>query len=179
MTPDIGLRLTSIIKSLEQVIAPAIDHDNPLALEQAALAVAHLKVIQAQWQFVADYLVVCLSEMIEVGEALIGIAEGGPETLAARADLERQLVGMNSGPPLHTLAKRRNILATAIDALIRAAEQDCSVGCKRTLQRIVLRHGARQTHRDRTWFAATGLDPDRADLVAIPEMLISAPRPEN
>lgn len=53
MTPDFGIRLHSLARSLEHVILPALDASNSLAREQLAIALGHLAVLQQQWQYQA------------------------------------------------------------------------------------------------------------------------------
>ena len=49
MLPDISIRINNLIKAMEKTIAPAIDPDNGLAKEQAALVVSHLRMLDQQW----------------------------------------------------------------------------------------------------------------------------------
>ena len=150
MTPDFGIRLHSIARSLEHVILPALDASNSLAHEQLAIALGHLAVLQQQWQYQADYLAQCLAEMYQLGHAL-------------GAEIDRQ----PSTAPLFTATERHDVVAHAVDTLIIAGHRDGSDKFRRELRQLVLDHGARQSLRDRVWFAATGFDPARVDFPEI------------
>lgn len=150
MTPDFGIRLHSIARSLEHVILPALDASNSLAHEQLAIALGHLAVLQQQWQYQADYLAQCLAEMYQLGHAL-------------GAEIDRQ----PSTAPLFTATERHDVVAHAVDTLIIAGHRDGSDKFRRELRQLVLDHGARQSLRDRVWFAATGFDPARANFPEI------------
>lgn len=150
MTPDFGIRLHSIARSLEYVILPALDASNSLAHEQLAIALGHLAVLQQQWQYQADYLAQCLAEMYQLGHAL-------------GAEIDRQ----PSTAPLFTATERHDVVAHAVDTLIIAGHRDGSDKFRRELRQLVLDHGARQSLRDRVWFAATGFDPARANFPEI------------
>ena len=150
MPPDFGIRLHSIARSLEHVILPALDASNSLAHEQLAIALGHLAVLQQQWQYQADYLAQCLAEMYQLGHAL-------------GAEIDRQ----PSTAPLFTATERHDVVAHAVDTLIIAGHRDGRDKFRRELRQLVLDHGARQSLRDRVWFAATGLDPARANFPEI------------
>ena len=150
MTPDFGIRLHSIARSLEHVILPALDASNSLAHEQLAIALGHLAVLQQQWQYQADYLAQCLAEMYQLGHAL-------------GAEIDRQ----PSTAPLFTATERHDVVAHAVDTLIIAGHRDGSDKFRRELRQLVLDHGARQSLRDRVWFAATGFDPARVNFPEI------------
>ena len=75
MTPDIDVRLQSVIKAIEQVILPALDPHNPLAREQAALAIGHLHMIRGQLPYMADYMAICLADIVKLGGDLLVVAD--------------------------------------------------------------------------------------------------------
>lgn len=178
MTPDFDVRLQSVIKAIEQVILPAVDPANPLAREQASLAIGHLYMMRGQLPFLSDYETLCRDEIARLGERLVAIAAGGAETQAATAALEDVLDpdrGSGSDATL-SLGKRRQRIAEAIDALIRASVVDGSKIFRDVSENLVLDYGICQTARDRAWFKASGLDPDCATLPSAAEILAAARR---
>lgn len=62
MTPSIDIRIATIVRAMEDVVAPAIDPGNSLAREQAALVVGQVRLIAAQWSRSEDYARVCLAD---------------------------------------------------------------------------------------------------------------------
>jgi hypothetical protein len=176
VTPDIGTRLATISMALRQVVIPALPPNEVLAIEQATLCVGHLGVLSEQYNYLADYETLCLAEMAGLGRALADAANGsageGDETLAA-ADALRQIVEEAGalGAPAHTRRESRNRIATAIDELLMASLADGSPEFLAGSERLVVAHGKQQTLRDRAWFQHTGMDPDRAALPSIPDLI--------
>jgi hypothetical protein len=178
VTPDIEVRLLSVIKAIEQIIMPAIDPANPMAREQAAIAIGHLRVIRGQSAYLADYQLLCLEEMVQLGQELVAAARGGPATMAAISALRSAIrANASSAPPLSALAARRDAIATAVDHLINASAIDGSDVFLQESERIVVRHGSKQADRDRAWFKATGLDPDAATLPTPVQLLANSTEP--
>ena len=176
MTPDIDVRLQSVIKAIEQVILPALDPHNPLAREQAALAIGHLHMIRGQLPYMADYMAICLADIVKLGGDLLVVADGGMNTRDAAAALKSTLnqIREEKGGPTTAISQRRDTIAVAVDDLINASAIDGSKSFRDLSENIVLDYGIHQTSRDRAWFKASGLDPDcaklpsHADLVASP-----------
>jgi hypothetical protein len=172
MTPDIPMRLGTIARALQQVVIPALPADQVLAIEQATLCLGHLGIIGQQLDHVADYEAVCLVDMTDLAEQLVGASAGGSRTQAATEALREVIARADASPGSAATPKdRRNALAAAIDQLIRAGGVDGEPAFLAASRRLVLEHGTRQSYRDRAWFRASGLDPDRASLPSIPELL--------
>ena len=174
MTPDIGMRLGTIARALQQVVIPALPADQVLAIEQATLCLGHLGIIGEQLNYVADYDATCLADMTDLAEQLVTASAGGPRTQAATEALRDLLTRAGASPHgmAATAKDQRNALAAAIDALVRASGLDAETDFLAASQRLVLGHGARQSFRDRAWFKGCGLDPDRAALPSIPQLLL-------
>jgi hypothetical protein len=176
VTPDIGTRLATISMALRQVVIPALPPNEVLAIEQATLCVGHLGVLSEQYNYLADYEALCLAEMAGLGRALADAASGsageGDATLAAAGTLLRVVQEAGAlGAPAHTRRESRNRIATAIDELLMASLADGSPEFLAGSERLVVAHGKRQTLRDRAWFQHTGMDPDRAALPSIPDLI--------
>lgn len=182
MTPDVGTRLATISMALRQVVIPALPPNEVLAIEQATLCVGHLGVLSEQYNYLADYETLCLVEIAGLGQALadaVNSAGGsedktisGDETRAAADELRQVLADAGSlAAPAHTRRESRNRIAGAIDELLMASLADGSPEFVATSDRLVVAHGKQQTLRDRAWFQHTGMDPDRAALPSIPDLI--------
>jgi hypothetical protein len=173
MTPDIGMRLGTIARALQQVVIPALAADQVLAIEQATMCLGHLGIIGEQLGYVADYEASCLADMTALAADLVAASAGGAHTQEATEEL-RDLVNQAGSSPddvSATVKNQRNALAGGIDRLIRASGRDGDADFLAASQNLVLEHGTRQSFRDRAWFRGYGLDPDRASLPSIPELL--------
>lgn len=180
MTPDIGTRLATISMALRQVVIPALPPSEVLAIEQATLCVGHLGVLSEQYNYLADYETLCLAEMAGLGQQLADAVNSsgdspelsGDRTRTAAASLRQVLIEAGSlAAPAHTRRESRNRIATAIDDLLMASLTDGSPEFVATSERLVVAHGKQQTLRDRAWFQHTGMDPDRAALPSIPDLV--------
>lgn len=169
MTPTIDTRLLAIIGALEHLVLPALANADSLVQEQAGLSLAHLKIIRSQLPLIEDYHRICLREMEETGAALLAVASGGAITRAATEGLSGALA--ETAQPGSDAAIRRHAVGAAIDALIIASSHDGDRAFLDQSKEIVIEHAFRQSRRDRTWYGATGLDPDRAELGTIEEMV--------
>lgn len=174
MTPSFDTRLQAIIGALEHMVMPALAGADSLVQEQAGLALAHLKIIRDQLPHGDDYHLICLKEMIETGEALASEAAGDAATTgAARAlDAATQRARARFGD-IFVVWEDRNAVAHAIDALIVASSVDGAAAFISSSQELLLEHGLRQSRRDRAWYGATGLDPDRDELGSIDALITS------
>jgi hypothetical protein len=169
MTPSIDVRITSLVRTLGDLVIPAIDPDNDLAREQAGLMLGHLSMLAEQLPHVAGYEALCLDDLRNVARGLAETASGGGETqTAARAVLD----ACNAeGAGAHAAY---NQIGFALEDLIQAAAADGDAALRKAIGPAIVRHGLRQTRRERSWFAMTGIDTLRADLPAIPEMVAGA-----
>lgn len=179
MTPDLGTRLDTIVRALEQVVVPALPLDEVLAVEQATLCIGHLAMLREQYRHLADYEALCLADMTALGGELAGAASGGLKTTEAAAAL-REAVGSSTadvrsaaeaGPAASAAHRRRNVVAAAVDALLLASARDADPEFHAVSQRLVVAHGLRQSARDRAWFRDCGMDPEAATLPSIPELV--------
>jgi hypothetical protein len=170
MMPSIELRLQTMAKAMADVILPAIAPENPLAREQAQLMIAQLGMIAKHWRRAAEYDSLALREMFELAERLCAVAAGGAETRAA-ADALAALLRRREAGLVGAVDEERAAIASAIDTLIRASGIDGDEAFRRASSEAVLEYSALQAWRDRVWFAGCGMDPDRARLPEIDEML--------
>lgn len=159
MLPSIELRIQNLVKALSQVVLPAIDPGNGLAREQAQLVIAHLHLIAQQWTRAPAFEAGSLAALQALAERLADLADGGRVTSQAGAELRSAL-----GRDFATLGN-------AVARLIVATGEDGAPAFRAQLDEQVLEYGAHQAWRERVWFAGSGLDPDRASLPSIDEML--------
>lgn len=172
MTPAIDLRITSMIRAMEDVVRPAIDPLDSLAREQAALVVGHLRLLAIQWSKADRYARVCLADLETALEGLE--PSGGPATRAAAADLAQvrsQARAQESDAEAHYKAVMR-----ATDSLVRAAARDGEGPFRDALGKAVLGFSTRQSLRDRSWFAASGFDLNPGELRSIEELTMDVAR---
>ena len=76
MVPDFALRINAMIRSLREVVLPALPNDEMLAIDQANILVGYLGIMAEQHDRVFEYLRVELAEYAELLSAMVEDAEG-------------------------------------------------------------------------------------------------------
>lgn len=168
MTPSIDIRIATIVRAMEDVVAPAIDPGNSLAREQAALVVGQVRLIAAQWSRSEDYARVCLADLAGVMADLA--PAGGPLTRAAQGGVATALAAEGRAEAHYKQ------LMVAADALVRAADADGEPAFRADLRTRLLDFSARQSMRDRSWFAGSGFDLNPDQLQPIDDLVAGAAR---
>lgn len=157
-----------MLRAMEDVVGPAIDPANSLALEQSALVIGHLRMLAIQWSKADGYARACGADLERLIDTLA--PNDGPMTQAAATSLAaaRQTDG---GAEL-----RYKAMMAGVDALVRAAAEDGAPAFRETLKQGVLAFSSRQSLRDRSWFAASGFDPRPDELLAVDDIIAETVR---
>lgn len=152
-----------MLRAMEDVVGPAIDRANSLALEQSALVIGHLRMLAIQWSKADGYARACGADLERLIDTLA--PNDGPMTQAAATSLAaaRQTDG---GAEL-----RYKAMMAGVDALVRAAAEDGAPAFRETLKQGVLAFSSRQSLRDQSWFAASGFDPRPDELLAVDDII--------
>ena len=169
MIPDIELRLDSVRRALTEVILPAIDAGNSLAIEQTMLAIGHIGMIMGQADNAADYVAICFVDLAQTMADLPGAVEADTQAAAAALSAALSLPGQGEdGRAAYRTA------TGALEYLIRTADGDGNTKFRHELRRRVLAFTKRQAGRERSWFGASGFDPDARTLPSIADMISAA-----
>ncbi len=165
MNPDIDLRLRSIDKALDDVIARVIPADETMARDQLALVRAHLRVIGTHWKYALRYELGTLDALLALARRLAAWASSAAGEVLAAA--QAAAVAVDRADYDQVSAAQR-ALAAAIDAVIAA--EDASAPMPAGLRAAVLAHYAWAAPRERAWHQGSGLDPDAPSLPAIADL---------
>ena len=170
MLPGIDLRLQNLTKALQDVILPSIPTRERLARDQVMLVIAHLKVIAIQWQSVAAFEAGSLDELCGLVKQLVEYAD-------ATVSDELLVEARNALKHSETI-DRQNHDAVKSALLEVGRVSDMIIGGQAPLKPLnssmanaVLDYGARQSLRERAWFSAHNLDPDKAELPSLENVL--------
>lgn len=164
MVPTIATRLRTLMKSLQEVLLPALDPANAIAQEQGQLVLGSLNLILAQLDFAHAFEVVEAREMSAHALELATLLEADAAAHGLVTGVRHQVSAQQSAidnplTPLHALQVRNRALREVLSALITAAQACADANLTRTLERRVLEFGARQLTRERSWVAATNFEP--------------------
>lgn len=175
MLPDISIRINNLIKSMEKTIGPAIDPENGMAQEQAALLIGHLKMLDQQWDTAYLYEKGSLDNMRALAAQLVPLGQGNATVTQAVEALSSLLNTLPSELPLTVSGINALTINTgnAIDTLINQCFEKADKPLKDQLTNAILDYNSKQSARERVWFRANNLDPDSSDLSTMDEMLFT------
>jgi hypothetical protein len=170
-----GMR--AALKALKDVVSPAVDPSNPLAVEQLRMVCGFLAMVCEQLPYRAQRVRFDLLSAVDLAQALAsGIdlatldrAEALPVALASAIALQRTPDASEAD-----LQQATALLAEAIRNLIReSAEVDEAT--RRKLERVVLRHSKTWLDVQRAWFSPLGFDKEARMLPPIAVALNASP----
>jgi hypothetical protein len=162
-----GLR--AALKALKDVVSPAVDPSNPLAVEQLRMVCGFLAMVCEQLPYRAQRVRFDLLSAVDLAQALssgIGHATldgAGALPVALARAVALQHTSDASEADLQQATAR---LGEATRDLIReSAEADDAV--RRDIDRVVLRHSKAWLDVQRAWFAPLGFDKEARALLPI------------
>lgn len=174
MRPEI--QITSVIKAVKDVLIPAIDPNNKLAVEQAQLVIGLLSLLASQlplqFRFDRDEL----SRLLTTAEALGEICSGTPALAGAIDQLAgSRLTGAGvlercQLDPAELLRCVRE-LREKVGAVVTAAAGSDDLDVQLRIEKLVLEMSKEQLLRDRSLVKPQGWEPDPAALPDIGELL--------
>ena len=156
MTPSIEVRLASVLHGLRDVIVPAINPGEALAVEQSGLILAQLSMLLRQLPYADRYNRLCRNDAHATAAGIVQEPAGGPSSLAAARALAALLPGAGEDDPHAGYLA----LAGGIAALTAAVAEDAEPGWGGCVDAAVLAFSSRQNRRERVWFKESGFDPD-------------------
>ena len=180
MIPTHALRLQSMLRSMLEVIIPALDPDSQLARDQAQILVANLHLMSEQADRSYEYEMVELREYVALLARLTASQSDGAATMALKGPcrwLLRDVEPVAALPiPRHAdLAAHVRALKAAVDRLLEAARSDGEPRYYNQVVAATLEQAATQNLRERVWFKAAGLDAEPDALPDIEQVLQPGP----
>lgn len=166
--PDLALQ--AVLKSLTEVIAPAVDRGDKMAQEQIGLVIGLLTLVKSRLPIAFAYDCDELARLTELAEAILPAAGSAP----LQAALERGAVTLERAQATPAdLSAAIEVLRSAVsDAAAALASRGDTAG--RAAVRALLDASRAQLVRERSWVLMQGWEsdpdslPDLATLVAAP-----------
>ncbi len=143
MTPDSNLRIQSMIRSVTEVIIPALDANDSLAQEQVKLLMGHLNALLVQAGREPTVKDIETKHLFRLAEILIEVASDEKVS-------EKLIKGLSES----LKAGDRFLLSLAIENLISST--DTSENFKQQSWNIVLEFGSNAANRGKKWFEPMG-----------------------
>lgn len=177
MIPTHALRLQSMLRSMVEVVVPAIGAEQQLARDQAAIIVANIRLLMDQHDKVYHFLLCELREYRDLVRALQAVASAAdsatkpvPEPAGAVAPWVGDLLGMTL-PAQRDLADTVTRLKQQADQLLEALLAGGDPGAREQASALVLEQSGKQIERERSWVRSSGFDADVASVPAIDILL--------
>lgn len=167
MTPDPALRLQSVLNTFQQVIIPAIDPGNALAVEQCGVITSQLAMLIDHMPMIGAYHRACLRDLTGTIDGLPQ-AQGGPETVAVAETLAEDRAAAEEGAD--DLAAFHRI-GLSFEQLMRAVAVDGAPSYRARVDAAALAFSERQSMRMRSWFKAAGFDHCEAEVPPIAQLI--------
>lgn len=184
MRPQIQLQ--AVIKALGDVVLPAVDPDNRLAIEQGRLSIGLLALLAQQLPMQFSFDRDELARLIATSGELTRQAQGGPATQAAVAALNdatltagRVLDAARASPA--DIETQVRAMRAATGALITDVHRDGDIACRPNIRQTVLAMSKEQLLRDRSMMRMQGWEPDPDAIPPLAELLapLTASPPRN
>jgi hypothetical protein len=176
MMIDHDMRIKSMMRALTEVILPAIDRTQLLAVDQGNILLGTLRIMLRQNDKAYQFLMVELRQYTEVARQLVEMADGGDATQGACAETAAALaeaapIAALAIPSQAELAVQVEAIKTATDLLLRAANADGAPQFRQAANRLVFDEGGKQLIRERAWVAGAGFELDPASLPPLEVLL--------
>lgn len=177
MRPEI--QITSMIKALTDVVIPAIDPINKLAIEQSQLIVGMLRLmahqLPVQFKFDRDELarLTAFSRALTATESADAGIRSAIAKLATSADAALSLLERYALDPAELVAHLRS-LKSAVGGLVTAAAASNDTDAQLRIEKIILKMSKEQLLRDRSLMKLQGFEPNPAELPDIAQLLAQA-----
>jgi hypothetical protein len=176
MVPDLAQRLQSMTRALNEVVIPAIDPSQKLALEQAHLVVAYLGLLSDQHDKVYEYELADLREARSLVVRLLASTRDVEHIDLVRRSAEHWLresewIGSLDIPSQARVVALAREIKGAADALVRALYEDGGAETRKAVAEAVMDQAGRQIRRDRVWARRAGFEIESDELPELEEVL--------
>ncbi len=158
MIPSIDDRLDSVMRALQEVILPALEPQQSLAIEQAHLSLAHLGLIRERLDEAPSFELDEAQTLTTLACRLIETAGGGKSTLSAAMALGSTVEGAALDSPA-AVRRATHAVGSASDALIPASLEAGSEAFRASSLEQVLASDRASAMANRRWNLAAGFEP--------------------
>lgn len=161
------IQLKSVIRALSEVVLPAVDSSNALAVEQTQVVIGMLQLMAARLPLQFRYDCDELARLLELCRALATYDDG---TLASATRAGTEVLGRAQAGPDEVLGAIRELRRLSGD-LITARYRDDDDRARVHISQLVLAHADQQLLRERAWVAPQGWEIQPETLPAIEDLL--------
>jgi len=165
--------LQSVIKSLSDVVAPAVDSQDSLAKEQLRLCIDYISFIQERLEFLGERALFELSHSLEMAKSINALLK--PATPQNHSSLTDAISSAESHLPKSTYSiKEMNNetarLGTEISKVL-GLSQDFEPSLRTEIEKTVLHLSKDRAQFERSWYVPLGLDPDAKNVTPLHDLI--------
>ena len=160
--------IRAMIKSLEDIVTPAVDPTDPIAREQLQSAVRYLQFLEARLDFIYDRERFELGHHLRMATALLGERQAFPtcEDVVRRCVEDGTDVFGRLGANVVLMRAQTTKLAAAIRMAIQEANEAPPAQCQ-AVERIVLDVTEERIELERSWYLPLGFEHSPEDVVPL------------
>jgi hypothetical protein len=170
MVPDADLQLRVVIKALRDVVSPAVEPANRLAMEQLQLSIATLGLLQARLPLLHQCARRELANAIALAEALGAVADTGGLLDAPLAPARAAVEGADSSAIELEACKAR-----LLEAACRVVERSAGDATDRAIARAIIAASKPQFDLARAWCLPAGFELHPGEVPPLEELLGDQP----
>ncbi|MGE0231911.1 MAG: hypothetical protein AB7O39_14190 [Flavobacteriaceae bacterium] len=168
---DVGLR--AVVRALADVVTPAVDEENALALEQLRLSIDYIEFVAARLEYLNDREVFDLRHHLAMAKRIAEIVDdsdlpayGRLEAAVERADA----ILSGNVTPMRELKDATAGLAAALADIVRAAPA-MAEATARAVEKAVIDASKERIAFERSWYQPLGFDPNPHEVPSVREVL--------
>lgn len=155
--------LRAAIKSLRDVVSPAVDTDDPMAQEQMAISLMALEFVQSRMSLLHARDRFWLHHHIQMGHDVADAMSSEPPRLRKALADARSIVDSPAAPDTAVCTATEE-LAAAISAVV---DEDLDEPTRRAVERAVLEASEQRVEFERAWHAPMGFDPQVESIASL------------
>lgn len=159
------LQLQTMIKSMREVVIPALEQTDQIAQEQAQLVLGMMHLMASRLPLQFHYDLDELQRYLALAQELLAKTRGGPltsdelERLGASLAASESVLARAQASP-NELEAAVLEMRSRVSSLIEQVWHDGDPTCRRGVARAVLDASKEQTQRERAWFVPQAWDAD-------------------
>jgi len=179
MQPDTETRLKAILRSLQEVIIPAIAPDKKLAVDQANIVTANIGMLIEQHDKQIHYLLAELRDYRAFLQDLMEMSDHSASQPAqhACATLEELAPVIDADLPLPSaLAKVLTEVKAVVDNLVQHFLDHDDPQRVAAVEALTLKYARSQLLRERAWVAKAGFELEPDKIPSLDKLLTSRAR---
>lgn len=164
------IQIQSMIKAMLEVVLPAVDPANELAIQQAQLVVGHLSIFAQRLPLQYRYDRDALDRLVALAADLREAGADSDGALGQAATRGSNVLDRAQADPAE-LVQAARALTEAMDGSIRRVFSSGDEASQARVEKVTLAMSREQLLRDRAWLIMQGWEPDPASVPAIDTMI--------